>query len=121
MVLTTAPFLGRVPVSRLRRRIYSSMSTPIWLPVSSTNLPSLSRTATPILSASGSVPMTMSLPISSASATPMERVSASSGLGTRTVENSVSGRACSGTTAGTMPIFASTLVTGMYPVPCTGV
>ena len=97
----------------------SVIITIVWLPLSSTILPWRSRTAIPIRSQSGSVPITISAPISSAFLSANVRASGSSGLGDFTVGKLPSGTACSSTMCTLVkPARLSTSGTIVIDVPC---
>ena len=100
---------------------YSAKREPIILPVRSLICPLRVRMATPILSASGSVAIRQSAPVSRILAIPMERVSAYSGLGCFTVGKRGSIIICSSTNAGSNPKCLITVGHNVAPVPCTAV
>ena len=78
-------------------------SDPIWLPVSNSNSPEEPLTATPILSQSGSVPITISAPLFLAKSIAIFKDAPFSGLGDFTVGNLPSGESCSLTVSHSNP------------------
>ena len=98
------------------------MITIVWFPLSKTILPSVFLTATPSLSESGSVPITISAFVFSANANAMVNASGSSGFGDFTVGKFPSGSACSATIfTSVKPAFAKTLGIDLIEVPCNDV
>ena len=73
----------------------ATIITMVWLPLSNCILPSEFRTATPNLSQSGSVPITISAFSFSASSKAIFSAAGSSGFGEATVGKSPSGFSCS--------------------------
>ena len=95
---------------------------PIWLPVSTWNLPSRRRTAAPKRSESGSVASMRFAPVLLARSKASVKALGSSGLGAFTVGKLPSGSSCSFTTdIFLMPMRLSISRTGTLPEPWRGV
>lgn len=91
------------------------------LPVNRRISPERARTATPMRSASGSVAMRHSAPVSRIFCMPMERVSAYSGFGCLTVGKRESAFIWGSTKCGSRPKWRMTLGHMAAPVPWTDV
>ena len=97
----------------------SVITTIVWFPFISFMFPSVSLTATPNLSQSGSVPITISAPILFAKSVAIFKASGSSGFGDFTVGKSPSGTLCSSTICTSVyPAFAKASGTETIEVPC---
>ena len=122
IVFTTTGFFGIEPFFDLTESIKFSIIAPVSLPLNNLKPPSFFLTAMPTRSASGSVASTISAFVFSASSIASLSAAFSSGLGYGHVGKFPSGYACSGTTVRSFtPILFSISVTGLYPVPLSGV
>ena len=98
------------------------ITTIVWFPFINFMFPSVSLTATPNRSQSGSVPIRISASILSAKAVAIFKASGSSGFGDVTVGKSPSGRLCSSTICTfEYPALANASGTEMMEVPCNDV
>ena len=130
-VLQIAPFAGSLPTALCSRHTYSAIRAPVILALKRTygyagssansvsfQIPVLSLTYIPSLSASGSVAIITSASTFFARSIPMANADGSSGFGDLTVLKSPSGTVCSSTTYTCLkPSLLSTSLTGTFPVP----